>query len=154
MSEQGMRFGDPPSVAGWPAYYQVPLFDKTWVTTNIVAIRGLRTDSLLYWGFWTPVRLLYIPVLQFFEQFEDPADPNALIDEAIELLMGYDQIDDTVRSRLKTILLSGHPTDAYWEGAWGDYMANKDDQALAAIVYTRLQRLLQVMLQMAEFQLH
>lgn len=154
MSEQGFQFGDPPSVAGWPAYYQVPLFDKTWMTTNIVALRGLRTDSLIYWGFWTPSKLLNIPLLDFFEGFEDPGDPNKLIDEAIELLFGYDQIEDEAKDRLKTILLSGHPTDAYWEGAWADYTADRANPTLQAIVFTRLQRLLQVMLQMAEFQLH
>ncbi len=154
MSEQGFKFGDPPSVAGWPAYYQVPTFDKNWMTTNIVALRGLRTDSLLYWGFWTPIRNLHIPILKFVSALDDPGDPNVLIDDLVELLLGYDQIEQSTKDRLKTILLSGHPTDAYWIGAWADYVAAPTNATAAATVETRLRRLLQVILQMAEYQLH
>ena len=34
MDAWGMQIGDPPNVAGWPAYFQIPTFDKTWVTTH------------------------------------------------------------------------------------------------------------------------
>ena len=154
MSEQGLLFAEPPSVAGWPAYYQVPTYDKNWATTNTVALRGLRTDSMLYWGYWTPVRLLNIDTIKFVEEFDDPADPNALINETLEFLLGYDQIDDSVKTRLKSILLSGNLVDSYWTGAWEDYRANPTDAGLRGVVETRLKRLLQVVLQMAEFQLH
>ena len=154
MNEQGLLFAEPPSVAGWPAYYQVPTFDKNWATTNTIALRGLRTDSMLYWGYWTPVRLLNIDSISFVENFADPGDPNALIDDTLEFLLGYDQIETNVKEQLKSILLSGNIVDSYWTGAWQDFQSDPSNAAAKGVVETRLKRMLQVVLQMAEFQLH
>ncbi|MEL6988153.1 MAG: DUF1800 domain-containing protein, partial [Bacteroidota bacterium] len=55
MSNMGQQVGDPPNVAGYPAYYQNPIFDKSWITTDTITRRGLNTDSFIFWGFWTPL---------------------------------------------------------------------------------------------------
>jgi uncharacterized protein (DUF1800 family) len=48
MSGMGMELADPPSVAGWPAYYQAPQFDRSWITTDTITSRALWIDSMLF----------------------------------------------------------------------------------------------------------
>lgn len=154
MDEMGINLGDAPSVAGWPAYYQVPTFDQNWATANSVAIRALRTDSLIYWGFWTPGKLLNINVLDFAASFENTEDPNLFLEEILEYLMGYYDPSPILLADLKNILLSGQATDAYWTNAWFNYVADPTNQTNISIVENRLKGLFQKILQLPEFHLH
>ena len=154
MSELGVNLGDAPTVAGWPAYYQKPTFDRTWVNATTIAIRTLRTDSLLFWGFWTPGKLLNIDVLRFAESFDSVSDPNAFIADLLEFSLGYNNTDTSLADRLKAILLSGQADDSYWTEAWDNYRLNSNNESYVSIVENRLKSLLQRVTQLPEFQLH
>ena len=153
-SELGVNLGDAPSVAGWPAYYQAPTFDRDWATANTIALRALRTDSLLYWGFWTPGRLLHFPVLDFTASFERADDPNHLIEDVLEFLLGYNDPAPGLVQNLKGILLTGQTDDAYWTDAWLTYLSNPSNAANRGTVENRLKFFYQKVLQLPEFQLH
>ncbi|MEM9932817.1 MAG: DUF1800 family protein [Bacteroidota bacterium] len=154
MSEMGINLGDAPSVAGWPAYYQVPTFDRNWATANTIAVRALRTDSLVYWGFWTPGKLLNVNVLEFAATFEHTAYPNLFVEEVLEFLLGYYDPSPVLLEDLKNILLSGQANDAYWTNAWETFLADPANETYKGLVEWRLQALFQKVFQLPEYHLH
>ncbi len=153
MSNWGMHLGDPPNVAGWPAYYQTPTFDKTWVTTNTIVRRIQYVDAFLYWGFWyKDGGKVEVDILEFAKSLNNPGDPLALIREVEDLFFGM-AIDDEVRNSVKLILLSGQSEDFYWTNAWNSWIADEEDEGAKAIVFNRLRAALQRLFNLSEFQL-
>ena len=88
-SSQGQNIGNPPNVAGWPAYYQFPVFHEFWINTDSFPKRVSFVDKFLT---NTGISLgttkkLVIDVLKFTDQFgNDAGDPNKLIDRVLEIL--------------------------------------------------------------------
>lgn len=154
MANQGMEMGDPPNVAGWAAYYQTPQYDRAWITTDTITRRAGGTDSLLYWGFWiSPEIRIKVNIVRFVAGLNKPSDPNALLDEAAQLLLGI-ALSEEVRDRLKSALLSGQLQDYYWTDAWYDYQSYPLPEGNPyQIVHTRLQSAFRQMLQLGEYHL-
>lgn len=151
MASMGLEIGDPPNVAGWAAYYQVPQLDKSWITTDTITKRAQINDSFLYWGLWGDP-LSKADLISFVKQVSNPADPNILLTESVQLLLGIG-ISDEVLASLKNILLSGQQNDIYWTTAWIDHTYNPGNEVNRAIVTTRLQQMFQRLLQLGEFTL-
>ncbi len=152
MADMGFLIGEPPSVSGWPAYYQIPSYDKLWLTTFSLISRIIVTDGLLSDGFWTPLRRIPWDYLKYTASLSDPADPNTLIDDVIRLHMPK-EIDASQKADLKGILLSGQNTDSYWTNAWLDYTSDTSDEMKRETVRSRLQFFYLTFFQMPEFQL-
>ncbi|MDH3711311.1 MAG: DUF1800 domain-containing protein [Cyclobacteriaceae bacterium] len=153
MANKGLEIADPPSVSGWPAYYQAPGFDKAWITTDTISSRAITSDSLVYWGFWV-YQGMQIPadLLEFVEGFTAPADPNLLLADLSELLFGTSLATNEL-DQLKTILLSGQREDYYWSNAWYDYENNPGNGEYKLVVENRLKSLFQRVFQRGEFHL-
>ena len=153
MANKGLEIADPPSVSGWPAYYQAPQFDKAWITTDTISSRASTSDSLVFWGFWVNQNI-QIPanLLTFVNTLDQPGDPTQLLTDLSAILLGTllgaNEIDE-----LKTILLSGERADRYWTNAWDDYANDPGNEEYKLIVETRLKSLFQRLLQRGEFQL-
>ena len=110
--------GDPPNVAGWPAYYQTPQYDKNWITTDTFPRRVQSADLMLYIGvIYEGTLLMKIDPLAYTHTLSNPADPNALIDETLAQLSIY-TLPAEGRAQLKNILLSGKhkTTTGRWHG--------------------------------------
>ncbi|MCV9386304.1 DUF1800 domain-containing protein [Reichenbachiella ulvae] len=153
MAEIGQELGDPPNVAGWQAYYQVPSYDRLWITTDSITKRAIRIDSLIHWGFWvSESETITADLIAFAETLDNPQNPNTLIEEAAMILLGI-PISQETKDYLKSILLSGQQTDGYWLGAWIDYQDFPDNMEFKQIVETRLKATMQAMCQLGEFQL-
>lgn len=148
----GLEVLDPPNVAGYPAYYQIPQFDKYWITTDTVPQRALITDSLIWWGFWSESALTNLDPLSYVASLNQPSEPDLLIDEICENLLAV-PLTAQGRAPLKTILLSGQMSDFYWTNAWLDYINDPGDDAARNVVETRLKLVFQRLFQMAEFHL-
>ncbi len=153
MANLGMEIGDPPSVSGWPAYYQAPTFDKYWITTDTIANRAIFGDSLLYWGAWIKEGLtVNADLIRFLDSLDNPFDPNAMLREAASLLLGM-PLEDEAFHHLKSILLTGQETDGYWTSAWGDLKNDPENMEYKLVVENRLKSTFQHMLQLGEAQL-
>lgn len=149
----GFEIADPPSVAGWPAYYQAPQYDKTWITTDTITKRAFLSDVLTNYGFSINEELsIKADLLAFVEGLDNATEPNLMLREVALLLLGFEVADEVINN-LKSVLLSGQSTDSYWTIAWGDYLADKSNEANKSIVLNRLQATFQVLFQLAEFQL-
>lgn len=153
MANKGLEIGDPPSVSGWPAYYQAPQFDKAWITTDTISSRATTGDSLVYWGFWVD-RDIQIPadLVKFTTTLSKPEDPNQLIYDTIALFLGI-ELGPTEVEELKSILLSGEREDYYWTNAWDDYTREPGNMEFHLTVENRLKSFYQRLFQRGEFQL-
>lgn len=153
MANKGLEIADPPSVSGWPAYYQAPQYDKAWITTDTISSRATTGDSLVYWGFWVD-RDTQIPadLISFVQRLDQPEDPNTLLSELMELFLGI-QLGAKELDELKSILLTGERADHYWTNAWNDHINNPGNMEYRLTVETRLKPLFQRLFQRGEFQL-
>ena len=149
----GQDIGDPPNVAGWPAFYEDPQYYELWINSDSLPKRNQICDSLNYTGFNRQSFKLIFDLLAFAQQFNTPEEPNALISQITKLLYGID-VSQTVKDGLKTsFLLSGQSSDHYWTDAWNAYTAAPTDSSKKSTVNSRLQALIKYVCGQAEHQL-
>jgi uncharacterized protein (DUF1800 family) len=152
MANMGLEICDPPNVAGWPAYYQAPQYDKAWITTNTVTARAQVTDALLSYGFWVTSDIkIKADFVSFVKTLDEPSIPASLVKEAALLLLGYEIPENTV-TLLKSILFSGQQNEYYWTRAWEQYLINPSVEN-QNLIQSRLQYFFQRLLQLGESQL-
>jgi uncharacterized protein (DUF1800 family) len=146
-----MDLFNPPSVAGWPAYYQEPGYYRLWINSATLPLKNQLTNALANQGFTVNGFTVRANPLELIAQFDDPFDPNNLIQELVQLLfpqpITQNQIDF-----LKEILIPGLP-DFEWTVEYGDYVNDPTDVDLAMGVENKLRNLLGAMLTMPEYYL-
>ncbi len=152
MSNIGLEVMDPPNVAGYAAYYQIPQFDKHWISTNTITSRALQTDSFVFWGFWSQSLLTNVDLISYLKQLDHPEDPVQLIDDISERHMGI-ELTPEVKANMLAILLSGQQTNSYWTNAWFDHLDDPGNAMKKEIVQSRLKVMFQFFFQRSEFQL-
>ncbi len=145
------NLGDPPNVAGWPAYYQEPMFHELWITTDTLPKRNQLSDFLITGQ--GARNNLKADVLAFADQLSDPGNPNTLIQDSLDLLYRV-EVPDAFKTSLKSnFLLSGQTQDYYWTQAWQNYKNNPTDMTLKEVVETRLKNMYKFIMDLSEYQL-
>jgi uncharacterized protein (DUF1800 family) len=158
-SQMQQNIGDPPNVAGWPAYYQAPQYDKIWINSDTLSKRNYFSDRMINYGFARPapnVKKLVIDPVAFTRSFSDPGDPNALIEECVERLYMMDLADEEKKYIKEGILLSGlqgKMSDHYWTDAWEILTNRPDDAVNKKDVTTKLKKLYQYLMNLPQYQL-
>lgn len=152
-STMQQNVGDPPSVSGWAAYYQVPQFHEIWINSDTLPKRNRYTDQLITAGYSRNGKRLQIDPVAFAKRFSNPADPNILVNDIVQNLYRVPLSATTLQTIKKQILLSNQDQDYYWSNAWNAHLASPTDTALYQIVYTRLQTLIKYLMNLAEYQL-
>ena len=150
--DMGYLLGNPPSVSGWPAYYQLPAYDKAWITTFTLISRIIVTDTYTNDGFWTPAERIPWDFLSFTMTLQNPDDPDLLLQEVFDLNLAQ-PLDSDTTDNLKSILLGGQPQNYYWTNAWNDYIGDPSDPIKKEVVETRLRFFYTSFFQQPEFQL-
>lgn len=152
MANMGMELGDPPNVAGWPAYHQYPSFDRSWITTDTIKNRAIVTDSLIEWGYWIDEnRSIVLDPVVVVEELDHPEDPNLLLRELTDRLLGI-PLSEGALAELKHILVTHEEGDHYWTEAWNAYI-NSRTTANKSVLTNRLKPAFRHILQLGEFQL-
>lgn len=145
--------GDPPNVAGWPAYYQEPQYHELWINSDTLPARNQYTD---YLGSLSGIQqsgfTLQIDFIAFAQQFSAPDDPDQLIADSAALLSPND-LGTTQTAFLKTILLSNQSANHYWTDAWTLYLADTTNQTNKSVVESRLRSMYTYIMDLAEYQL-
>ena len=151
---QGQNIGNPPNVAGWPAYYQVPVFHEFWINTDSLPRRVNFVEKFLTntgIALATNVKM-EIDVLKFTDQYGlDAGDPTKLIDSVLQSLYRV-PVSGKFKLYLKNILLSGQASDYYWTDAWDAYKTNPTAMNTTT-VKTRLQSFYKFLVDQPEFHL-
>jgi len=147
-----MQIFNPPDVAGWKAYYQEPLFYRTWINSVTLPFRMIITDAVSTIGINVPgAGVIKIDPLALAATMDDPSDPNKLIDDLCIVL--YPQpITENQKTYLKGVLLPGLP-DYEWTIEYVAYLNDPTNPNLAGPVEYQLRLLLKAMMNMPEFYL-
>lgn len=145
-----------PNVAGWKAYYQQPLFYKTWANSYLLPKRLDFCRILVTGGKLLVDKKKYeiaplVPVLDITDRMTFANDPNFLITELSNQFFNYPIAQNQINS-LKEILIPGLP-DFEWTVQYTNYINNKTDEAVKKSVENKLRNLISVMIQMSEFQI-
>jgi uncharacterized protein (DUF1800 family) len=146
------ELGDPPSVAGWPAYYQIPQYHELWINSDTLSNRNKVSDILSTHGYRVNDTRLEIDFLDFTKKLDNPSNPNLLIDELLEFMHTL-KVEQSQKDYMKSVLLSGQLDDNYWTAAWNDYITDQNNTSKAQLVEVRLANLIKYLMNLSEFQL-
>ncbi len=147
-TNQQMKIGNPPNVAGWSAYYQSPSYHELWINAETLRRKKEFSDRLIT----SSNNGMSFDILGFTASMDNPSDPNALIDEVTDLFHVVSD-DATIKGKLKSILLSNQTSDSYWTSAWLAYVAAPTNTTNLNTVRTRLRTFYQAIVGMAEYYL-
>jgi len=147
----GMELYNPDSVAGYPAYYQEPGFDRNWFSSNTLIGRYKLVESFIEGKNTITSGNIYtqLDTVNFIKNnIDNASDPNLLVTEIADLLYP-ESIDSDRINYFKSFLVDEGFPDYYWTGSWDQFINNGDDTT----VKTRLNALIIAMVNAAEFQL-
>ena len=151
-SNMQQNLGDPPSVSGWPAYYQAPQFHELWINSDTLPRRNQFMNVLLTSGYPRNGKKIFIDVLTYVNALPNPGNPNLLIRDTVAHLCAIELTTEVIQF-LKSILLSGQSTDSYWTDAWTSYKANSNNTVTRNMVLSRLNSMFSYLLNLPEYQL-
>ncbi len=146
-----MDYFNVPEVAGWKAWYQGPLYFRTWINTTSLQQRMGLASKVVDRGWRVDDEDYRIDYLSFLEKLEDPYDPNALLAETADILLPQPLTDGQITA-LKEVLIPGLP-DFEWTVEYTEHLANPDDQDLRNAVVKKLEATFMALLSAAEFHL-
>ena len=146
------ELADPPSVAGWPAYYQIPQYHELWINSDTLPKRNTLTDRLTTNGYNYTGYSLKIDAVNFAESFDSVTNPSAFIDDLLVLLHTL-PAEENQKAYMKTILLSGQLEDHYWSDAWTAYINDRNNESKKRVVSQRILFLLKYLMNLGEYQL-
>lgn len=150
---EAQNIGDPPNVAGWPAYYQSPKFYEMWMTASTIQTKARNLSNLTKAGITVNGIKLKADSIAFNKLFSNPEDPNSVVSNFIKYLLPQD-LSQSQKDYMKSILLSNQVTDSYWTNAWNAYISNPSDTSAMGIVQTRLDTLINYITSLEEYFLY
>lgn len=147
------NYYEPPNVAGFKAYYQEPLYYRTWITAVSLPIRQAYTNAMAIGN--NRLRntdiLFGIDALGHISELDDPTDPNSLIQELAAIHLPQPLTDNQIAT-LKEILIPGLP-DFEWTVEYGRYLEDPQDDEVRISVERKLRIFLISFLSLAEYNL-
>ena len=146
----GQAWFNQPSVAGWPAYYQEPVFYKYWISPVALSIRKKIVGYFINSRVKVAKKYYGLQLVEVVDEFKDPFDPNEVIRELCKLLFSQAPSDKQIEYLKQNALIPGLP-DFEWTEEYGDYADNPQDEAKKNAVLKRLRKLMELMLNMPEF---
>lgn len=158
----GMNIFSPDTVAGYPANYQGPDYDRNWFSSNTIVARYKTIESLItgknrilgqltgnsggtyYQSIW--IEFNSVEFVSSPNNISDPYNSTTLVNELAELLF----CEPVPPNRLNYFIETLNDLDpGYWYGAWSDYQMNGN----TVQVKTRLDALFTKLINAPEFQL-
>lgn len=150
----GYRIFAPDTVAGYPAYYQEPVFDKSWFISSTIVPRYKLGEMLvtgrrvLVAGTLGPTKLNSIAYIENIANISSPNEAALLVDQIVDYLFPEVASEDRKSFLLNDIFLEGlNPLN--WHFEWLNYVETGDDTD----VRISADQLIQVLLRTPEFQM-
>lgn len=151
-----LNWYSPPSVAGWPAYYQAPALMQHWLNSGTISNRfwcitqlttntnGINTDELgtLY--------NLKIDGLSFLDSLQAPNNGTAMINEICQLFFPR-PLEQIKKDNLLNTLTGGLP-EFEWTLQYTEYVANPGDPAYSDPIKSKIEEVLSQLFMLPEFQ--
>ena len=128
LENQGCNFGDPPSVSGWPPYYQKPVYDLFWINSRTLSQRAGLANNFQYDLFidndsendsYVKYRVDYVKII---DGFENPSDIYSVVNQFANNLLTVEIGQDQINDLTEIILGSINPT--YYTDLYNRYTEN------------------------------
>jgi uncharacterized protein (DUF1800 family) len=154
LTGSNMILFDPENVAGHPAYYQAPDFDKNWISASTLIARYRLGESLLdgfnrISGNATIITKINISdVIRNSNIVSVANDPFILTSELCNALFAQEPDQDRINYFMNSYLLQGLANN-YWTTAWDDFIATNSN----TVVEFRLKLLVKNILRAPESQM-
>ncbi|NQW77107.1 MAG: DUF1800 family protein, partial [Cytophagales bacterium] len=156
MSNIGLNFTNPPSVSGWPAYYQAPVFDLFWINSDTIAKRSNSGNAIARWGLYIgsgDVKgniHVQIDKIKFVSSLKYPDNIDLVIDETVERIMCA-PISTKTKARIKASVLEGNAA-SYYTQLYQSHMSKPTEETRSTLS-KRLENLFGALFQMGEIHL-
>ena len=137
----------PESVAGYPAYYQAPDYQKNWFNSNTIITRYRFLEYMAQPN--RAIMPIYTDMLWFLENsgvFSDPTSPTTIVDELTDYLFPEGACQERKDYLKNDILLQGYPESA-WLTQWTAHLGGD-----STVVQYLLEELLKKTLTCPEYQ--
>jgi uncharacterized protein (DUF1800 family) len=149
-----MGIGDPPSVAGWPAYYQEPKFGLWWINSHTLGQRKVITDGLSSTeGMICNGPILKFDFLKFVSHFETPELLDELIAQSLTFLCAV-KVSENTYQILRALTLSGTiQNESQWKETWIGYQSTPSDTVAKDAIEKALSPFFKKIMLLPEFQM-
>ncbi|MBS1617447.1 MAG: DUF1800 family protein, partial [Bacteroidetes bacterium] len=144
LGDQAMKPGEPPNVAGWPAYYLGPSYYRLWINADTLAHRHLSVDILTEQSH--SQEGVRFDLTSFTSLCPDPADSAAVVASVTSRLSAVPA--DPARAAMLQALLE--TDDQSWRRLWTAYAADPSGEQHSAPVIARLQAFYRTWMKEAE----
>lgn len=155
--DQGLNFYEPFEVAGYPAYHQIPGYNRNWITTYALAHRYQAGEILMKRIEEGGERTLYLDMVDWVENSGTivvPSDASEIMNILVNNLFAIELTQDRYDYFLYTVFLEWPEDHEYalglWTGEWNIYQNSGDDTTVRNLLETLLSSLIQT----PEFQLY
>lgn len=144
LARQGQDLLIPPSVSGWPAYYQADQFHKLWLSGVTLGYRFQFADARIAGnGFRNNSKTLRPDGLYLVNELSDPSNAVKVIDDLC-LVFFSNEIAMEDKLFFKTILTDNLP-DFEWRIEYSQYKSNRNDPVKQKLIDERIRKVLQAM---------
>jgi len=156
----GFDFFNPPEVAGWKAWYQEPVFYRTWINTGTVQVLNGLFGRIFGEGYEVEGIQVKADPISILNEMVLPFDPNYVVEYFTDLLLpmplsgskeGGSFVDGQYRA-LKEQLIPGLP-DFEWTVEYDDWQSDPENPEKIGLIETKLMNLLRTIARLAEFHL-
>lgn len=150
--DQGLNFYEPFEVAGYPAYHQIPAYNRNWITAYSLANR-YQVGNILMRKTGSSEELNFgLDILDWVENsghITDPSDPDEIVSVITNNLLGVELNQERYNFFLNAVFLDTfNPTT--WKFEWQNYKNGGDEMT----VRERLEIFFSNLTQTPEFQLY
>jgi len=155
--DQGLNFYEPFEVAGYPAYHQMPGYNRNWITTYALAFRYQMGGVLMKTLDQATERTFVLDIVDWVENsghITDPYDAVEIMDVLVNNLYAIELTQERYDYFLYTVFLDYPEDQAYarglWTQEWNLYEGSSDD----SVVRSLLERLFSALIETPEFQIY
>jgi len=155
--DQGLNFYEPFEVAGYPAYHQMPGYNRNWITTYALAYRYQMGGILMKTVDQATERTFVLDIVDWVENsghLTDPSDAVEIMDVLVDNLYAIELTQERYDYFLYTVFLDNPEDQAYarllWTQEWNAYVGSSDD----TVVRSLLERLFSALIETPEFQIY
>ena len=147
----GLSYAQPPSVAGWSAYYQVPAFSKLWINSTTIKYRFDVVSGILFAGLNIAGNNFKLNTMGFLNGLSIPSSAPDVIDDICDVFFP-ETVSLVEKTILKNILTNNLP-DFEWTLQYNDYLADPTNPIVLDPVRQRLELVLNRVFKMPQFQM-
>ncbi len=155
--DQGLNFYEPFEVAGYPAYHQMPGYNRNWITTYALAYRYQMGGILMKTLDQATERTFVLDIVDWVENsghITDPSDAVEIMDVLVNNLYAIELTQERYDYFLYTVFLDYPEDQPYarllWTQEWNAYDNGGGDTTVRSL----LERLFSALIETPEFQIY